>query len=158
MTEKTADPSPEWVESGAKAPDFTLRDDQGRKVKLSELRGKPVVLYFYPKDDTPGCTKEACSFRDRQRELAKHGATVLGVSPDTVESHVAFRDKFEFPFPLLSDTERRMALAYGAADDADAEHPRRAACIVDGDGRILHWYAKVDARGFPAQALDLLQQ
>ncbi len=81
----------EWIEAGQKAPDFTLAADDGTKVKLSALKGQPVVLYFYPKDDTPGCTKEACAFRDRSRELQKLGAKVLGVSADTVDSHVAFR-------------------------------------------------------------------
>ena len=89
----------DWIEVGKKAPAFTLTADDGRKVKLSDLKGSPVVLYFYPRDDTPGCTKEACAFRDRKADLEKLGAKVLGVSPDTVESHVKFRDKFQPEFP-----------------------------------------------------------
>ena len=89
----------DWIEEGKKAPAFTLAADDGTKVKLADLKGTPVVLYFYPKDDTPGCTKEACAFRDRQDEIAALGAKVFGVSPDTVESHVKFRDKFELNLP-----------------------------------------------------------
>ncbi|MDY0167448.1 MAG: peroxiredoxin [Thermoguttaceae bacterium] len=84
----------EWIEAGAEAPAFNLPDSDGEKMSLSALRGKPVVLYFYPRDDTPGCTREACSFRDRKKDLAKLGAAVLGVSTDTVESHAKFRDKY----------------------------------------------------------------
>jgi peroxiredoxin Q/BCP len=161
MTEKTADPSPEWVESGAKAPDFTLRDDQGRKVKLSELRGKPVVLYFYPKDDTPGCTKEACSFRDRQRELAKHGATVLGVSPDTVESHVAFRDKFDLNFPLLADPDHAVAEKYGAWREKNLYGKvsmgiQRSTFLIDAEGKVAKVWKKVSVDGHDDDVLAAL--
>src|SRR5579872_1182606 len=104
----------DWVEEGETAPDFTLAADDGRQVKLSALRGKPVVLYFYPKDDTPGCTKEACAFRDRTAELKAKGAVVLGVSPDDVESHGKFRDKFSLNFPLLADLGHQVAERYGA--------------------------------------------
>ena len=97
--------APEWPEEGTKAPDFTLAADDGKKVKLSELKGKPVVVYFYPKDDTPGCTREACAFRDRKKELEKLGAVVLGISPDDVASHGKFRDKFQLNFPLLADLD-----------------------------------------------------
>ncbi|MEN0112122.1 MAG: peroxiredoxin, partial [Planctomycetota bacterium] len=83
-----------WIEEGDKAPAFTLTSDAGEKVRLADQKGSPVVLYFYPKDDTPGCTKEACAFRDAESKLADHGAKVFGVSPDDVESHVKFRDKF----------------------------------------------------------------
>lgn len=103
----------DWVEEGSKAPAFTLAADDGSKVKLADLKGSPVVLYFYPKDDTPGCTKEACAFRDRHAELAQLGAKVLGVSPDDTASHVKFRDKFQLNFPLLADTEHKVAEEYG---------------------------------------------
>ena len=103
----------DWIEAGQAAPDFTLAADDGGKIKLSKLKGKPVVLYFYPKDDTPGCTKEACAFRDRKPELKKLGATVLGVSADTVDSHGEFRDKFKLNFPLLADVGHKVAEKYG---------------------------------------------
>src|SRR5689334_8274821 len=95
----------DWPEEGAKAPDFTLAADNGKQVSLSDLRGKYVVLYFYPKDDTPGCTKEACAFRDARADIEKLGAVVLGVSPDSVDSHVKFRDKYSLNFPLLADPD-----------------------------------------------------
>ena len=113
----------EWVEEGTKAPDFTLPADDGTKVKLSTLRGQPVVLYFYPKDDTPGCTKEACSFRDRKADLTKLGAKVFGVSADSLESHGEFRDKFKLNFPLLADVDHKVAERYGGV--AREEHVRQ---------------------------------
>src|SRR5687767_8284777 len=99
---------------GAEAPDFTLESDSGETVSLSQLRGKPVVLYFYPKDDTPGCTTEACEFRDAWAEVKKTGAVVLGVSPDTAASHQKFKSKFRLPFPLLADPDHKVAERYGA--------------------------------------------
>ncbi|MFN9985649.1 MAG: peroxiredoxin, partial [Pirellula sp.] len=104
----------DWLEVGAKAPAFTLVTDQGTKAKLSDFKGSPVVLYFYPKDDTPGCTKEACAFRDASKELKKLGAVVLGVSPDSSESHAKFRDKYSLNFTLLADQDHALAEAYGA--------------------------------------------
>ncbi len=104
----------DWIEPPKKAPDFTLAADDGSKIKLSALRGQPVVVYFYPRDDTPGCTKEACAFRDQKAALTKLGVKVLGISPDDVASHVKFRDKFKLNFPLLADPEHRVAETYGA--------------------------------------------
>jgi len=104
----------DWIEEGAPAPDFTLKADDGKEVRLSALRGKPVVLYFYPQDDTPGCTKEACAFRDRSAELKAKGAVILGVSPDDVASHGKFRDKYALNFSLLADTGHKVAETYGA--------------------------------------------
>src|SRR4030081_846704 len=95
----------DWIEEGKKAPDFTLAADDGSKFKLRELRGSPVVLYFYPKDDTPGCTREACAFRDQKQTLTGLGAKVLGVSADDLPSHAEFRDKYQLNFPLLSDPD-----------------------------------------------------
>ena len=95
----------DWIEPGQKAPAFTLPADDGNKVRLADHRGRPVVLYFYPKDNTPGCTREACAFRDRQAELTELGAVVLGVSADSVASHVDFRKKFGLNFPLLADVD-----------------------------------------------------
>jgi peroxiredoxin Q/BCP len=101
------------VEEGKEAPDFTLTSDGGEPVTLSDLRGKPVVLYFYPKDDTPGCTTQACGIRDAYGELERAGAVVLGVSPDSEKSHVRFREKYGLPFTLLADTDHAVAEQYG---------------------------------------------
>jgi peroxiredoxin Q/BCP len=101
------------IEEGKPAPDFELPSDSGETVKLSELRGKPVVLYFYPKDDTPGCTAQACGIRDAYGEFQRAGAVVLGISPDDEGSHVKFRDKYELPFTLLADTDHAVAEQYG---------------------------------------------
>jgi thioredoxin-dependent peroxiredoxin len=101
------------VEEGKPAPDFELPTDSGETVKLSELRGKPVVLYFYPKDDTPGCTTQACGIRDAYGEFERAGAVVLGISPDDEGSHVKFRKKYELPFTLLADTDHAVAEQYG---------------------------------------------
>src|SRR5437763_16046143 len=98
---------------GQKAPDFTVLNDKGEKVKLSDLKGKKVVLYFYPKDDTPGCTKEACAFRDGIDEIKARGAAVLGVSADSVDSHKKFKSKFDLNFPLLADEEKKIVEDYG---------------------------------------------
>ena len=101
------------VEEGKPAPDFELTSDSGDAVKLSELRGKPVVLYFYPKDDTPGCTAQACAIRDNYDEFAERGAVVLGVSPDSETSHVKFKEKYGLPFTLLADPDHHVAEDYG---------------------------------------------
>jgi peroxiredoxin Q/BCP len=101
------------IEEGKPAPDFELRDDSGRPVRLSSLRGKPVVLYFYPKDDTPGCTAQACGIRDAYGEFEDAGAVVLGVSPDDERSHLKFREKYELPFSLLADPDHAVAEQYG---------------------------------------------
>jgi peroxiredoxin Q/BCP len=101
------------VEEGKPAPDFELNTDSGESVKLSDFRGKPVVLYFYPKDDTPGCTTQACGIRDSYGEFKKRGAVVLGVSPDDEKSHVKFKEKYELPFTLLADPEHKVAEQYG---------------------------------------------
>ena len=96
------------------APDFTLKDDTGKKVSLSDYKGKDVVLYFYPKDDTTGCTAEACSFRDDYSAYEKAGVVILGVSPDSIESHVKFKAKYHLPFPLLADEDHKVTETYGA--------------------------------------------
>ena len=101
------------VEEGKPAPDFELKGDNGESVKLSDLRGKQVVLYFYPKDDTPGCTTQACGIRDVYGEFEREGAVVLGVSPDDEASHVKFKEKFELPFTLLADDDHTVSEQYG---------------------------------------------
>jgi len=101
------------IEEGTPAPDFALQSDAGETIRLSELRGKPVVLYFYPKDDTTGCTTQACGIRDAYAEFERAGAVVLGVSPDDEASHVKFRNKYDLPFALLADTDHKVAELYG---------------------------------------------
>lgn len=151
----------DWVEEGAKAPAFTLAADDGSKVKLADLAGSPVVLYFYPKDDTPGCTKEACAFRDRKKELAKLGAKVLGVSPDTVESHVKFRDKFELNFPLLADADHKVAEKYGAWREKNMYGKKsmgvqRSTFLIGADGKVAKVWKKVQVDGHDEEVLAAL--
>jgi len=151
----------DWVEEGQSAPDFTLPADDGRKVKLSDLRGKPVVLYFYPKDDTPGCTREACAFRDRTADLKAHGAVVLGVSPDDVTSHGQFRDKYSLNFPLLADTDHQVAETYGAWREKNLYGKtsmgiQRSTFLIDRDGKVRKAWKKVNVDGHDEQVLEAL--
>lgn len=153
----------DWIEPGAKAPAFTLQDDQGKKVKLSELKGSPVVLYFYPRDNTPGCTKEACAFRDRKAELQALGAVVLGVSTDTVESHAKFRDKFELNFPLLADTDNAVSEVYGAWREKNMYGKKsmgiqRSTFIIDEAGKVFKVWKRVQVDGHDTQVLQALQE
>ena len=115
----------DWIEAGTRAPAFTLTADDGAQVRLSALKGNPVVLYFYPKDDTPGCTREACAFRDAQNELKGLGVQLYGLSPDDVESHARFRDKFHLNFPLLADPGHKVAenMELGARKTCTAKKP-----------------------------------
>ena len=152
----------DWVEEGHKAPAFTLTADDGKKVKLSDQKGSPVVLYFYPKDDTPGCTKEACAFRDRQAELQALGAKVFGVSPDTVESHVHFRDKFTLNFPLLADPDHAVAEEYGAWREKNMYGKKsmgiqRSTFLIDASGKIAKIWKKVQVEGHDQEVIDALQ-
>jgi peroxiredoxin Q/BCP len=152
----------DWLEPGTKAPAFTLVSDSGEKVKLSQFKGKTVVLYFYPKDDTPGCTKEACAFRDAQSEMTKQGAVVLGVSPDTVESHVKFRDKYSLNFPLLADPDHAVAELYGAWREKNMYGKKsmgvqRSTYIIDSQGKIAKVWKKVSVDGHDADVLAALK-
>lgn len=152
----------DWVEEGKKAPAFTLQADDGAKVKLSELKGKPVVLYFYPRDNTPGCTKEACAFRDRKAEIDALGAVVLGVSPDTVESHVKFRDKFELNFPLLADPDHKVAEKYGAWREKNMYGKKkmgiqRSTFLIGPDGKLVKVWKSVKVAVHDDQVLEALQ-
>jgi peroxiredoxin Q/BCP len=129
------------VAEGDVAPDFELASDAGEKVKLSSLRGKPVVLYFYPKDDTPGCTTQACGIRDAYGEFERAGAVVLGVSPDDEGSHVKFREKYSLPFTLLADTDHAVAEEYGAWGEKTYSGRtymgvKRTTFVVDADGKV----------------------
>ena len=153
----------DWIEEGKKAPAFTLHADDGSKVKLSELKGNPVVLYFYPRDDTPGCTKEACAFRDRQDEIKAGGAQVFGISPDTVESHVKFRDKFSLNFPLLADPDHAMADKYGAWREKNMYGKKsmgiqRSTYLIDADGKVAKLWKRVKVDGHDQQVIDALKE
>lgn len=152
----------DWIEEGAAAPEFSLKADDGRTVTLSGLRGKPVVLYFYPKDDTPGCTKEACAFRDRAADLTKYGAVVLGVSPDDVASHVAFRDKFQLNFPLLADDGHQIAEAYGAWREKNlygkiSMGVQRSTYLIDKEGKVFKVWKRVQVDGHDEQVVKALE-
>lgn len=153
----------DWIEEGTKAPTFTLAADDGSKVKLSDLKGSPVVLYFYPKDDTPGCTKEACAFRDLKVELTKLGARVYGISPDTVASHVKFRDKFQLNFPLLADVEHQVAEAFGAWREKNMYGKKsmgvqRSTFLLDESGKVRKVWKRVQVEGHDQQVLEALKE
>jgi peroxiredoxin Q/BCP len=159
MEKKMAD----WIEEGEQAPDFTLTADDGAKVKLSALRGAPVVMYFYPKDDTPGCTREACVFRDRKAEITRLGATVFGVSPDAIESHRKFRDKFNLNFPLLADPDHQVAEKYGAWREKNLYGKKtlgiqRSTFLIDRDGRVARLWRSVKVDGHDDQVLAALAE
>lgn len=152
----------DWIEEGQKAPDFKLQADDGSSVKLSELRGSPVVLYFYPKDDTPGCTKEACSFRDRRRELEKLVAKVLGVSADSVESHIKFRDKFKLNFPLLADVDHKVAEKYGAWREKNMYGKKsmgivRSTFVIDAEGKVAKVWKAVKVDGHDDAVIEAVK-
>jgi thioredoxin-dependent peroxiredoxin len=143
------------VEEGKPAPDFELNTDSGESVKLSDFRGKPVVLYFYPKDDTPGCTTQACGIRDSYGEFRKRGAVVLGVSPDDEKSHVKFKEKYELPFTLLADPEHKVAEQYGTwveKKNYGKEYwgVERSTFLIDSEGNV----AKVMRRVKPDTHTD----
>jgi peroxiredoxin Q/BCP len=152
----------DWIEADQTAPDFTLKADDGTKIKLSELRGRPVVLYFYPKDDTPGCTKEACAFRDRSQELQKLGTKVLGVSADSVESHADFRDKFKLNFPLLADVDHKVAEKYGAWREKNMYGKKsmgiqRSTFLIDPKGKVAKVWRAVQVDGHDEKVIEALK-
>ena len=129
------------IEEGKPAPDFELKSDEGETVKLSSLRGKPVVLYFYPKDDTAGCTKQACGIRDAYGEFQRAGAVVLGISPDDESSHAKFRAKYELPFTLLADTDHSVSEQYGVWGEKSFAGRtyfgvKRSTFVIDADGTV----------------------
>jgi peroxiredoxin Q/BCP len=143
------------------APDFTLPDQDGRERRLSDYRGKKVVLYFYPKDDTSGCTTQACGLRDRSADLETRGAVVLGVSPDPVASHRKFADKYGLPFTLLADTSHEVADRYGVWKEKSMYGRtywgnERTTFLIDEQGRISKILPKVKPAGHADQIIDLL--
>jgi thioredoxin-dependent peroxiredoxin len=151
----------DWIEPGRSAPAFNLAADDGTKVRLSDLKGKPVVLYFYPRDDTPGCTREACAFRDQRAGLKKLGATLLGVSGDSVESHVKFRNKYRLNFPLLADPDHRVAEKYGAWREKNMYGKKspgiqRSTYLIDAAGKVARVWKKVNVDGHDEQVLEAL--
>ncbi len=153
----------DWLEVGSKAPAFTMVSDSGKKMKLSDFKGKTVVLYFYPRDDTPGCTKEACAFRDASKQLMDLGAVVLGVSPDEEASHAKFRDKFSLNFPLLADPNHNVAEAYGAWREKNMYGKKsmgvqRSTYIISVDGKIAKVWKKVSVDGHDAAVLEALRE
>jgi peroxiredoxin Q/BCP len=150
------------LEAGTIAPDFTLEADGGGKVSLSDYRGKKVVLYFYPKDDTPGCTTEACNFSLEYLQIRAAGAVVLGVSPDSVRSHDAFKLKFSLPFTLLSDPDHRVAEVYGAWGEKKMRGKTymgiiRSTFIIDEEGRIIKVFPKVKVEDHVQEVLQALK-
>jgi peroxiredoxin Q/BCP len=153
----------DWLEPGLQAPAFTLTADDGSKVRLSDLKGSPVVLYFYPKDDTPGCTREACAFRDQKAALKKLGALVFGISPDDVASHEKFRDKYKLNFPLLADPDHAMAEKYGAWREKNMYGKKsmgiqRSTYLIDAAGKIARVWKSVKVDGHDAKVLEALDK
>lgn len=153
----------EWIEAGQPAPDFQLPDQNGREVSLSSLLGKPVILYFYPKDDTPGCTREACAFRDRRTDLESRGAVVLGVSPDDGDSHTRFASKFELNFPLLSDPDHSVAERYGAWREKTQYGKtyfgiQRSTFLIGTDGVVRKMWKSVKVDGHDENILKALDK
>ena len=151
----------DWVEPGRRAPAFTLTADDGSQVRLADLSGRPVVLYFYPKDDTPGCTREACAFRDQQARLKKLGAAVLGVSADRIESHQKFRDNYRLDFPLLADADHQVAEKYGAWREKNMYGKKsmgiqRSTFLIDADGKVAKVWKAVKVDGHDEKVLEAL--
>jgi len=149
------------LKPGSKAPAFDLPSDAGQSVKLADLEGRKVVLYFYPKDDTTGCTVEACEFRDRWADVKQTGAVVLGVSPDGVRSHEKFKAKFKLPFPLLADEDHRVAEQYGVWGEKSMYGRkyfgiRRTTFLIDETGRIAKVFEKVKPKGHAQEVLEAL--
>lgn len=149
------------LKEGDKAPDIKLETDTGGPFKLSSLKGQKVVLYFYPKADTPGCTVEACEFRDSSKKFAKKNAVIVGISPDAVKSQAKFKDKFDLPFTLLCDVNKEAAEAYGVYKEKNMYGRKvmgivRTTFIIDEDGRIARIFPNVKAKGHAEQVLTAL--
>ncbi|GMU62478.1 MAG: peroxiredoxin [Myxococcaceae bacterium] len=149
------------IDEGKKAPAFSLKNQAGKTVKLADFAGKQVVLYFYPKDDTPGCTKEACDFRDEHSKLTKAGAVVLGVSPDDEARHTKFREKYELPFDLLADVGHEVAQKYGAWGQKSLYGRKfmgiiRSTFLIGADGKVKKVWPKVKVDGHAEDVLAAL--
>jgi peroxiredoxin Q/BCP len=151
----------EQLTEGAVAPQFTGKDQDGRMVSLKDFKGKKVILYFYPKDDTPGCTAEACNLRDNYEDLLSRGFAIVGVSPDDEKSHVKFRAKFELPFSLIADPEKTIINAYGAWGEKSMygktyDGVLRTTFVIDESGKIQKIINKVNTGDHTKQILELL--
>jgi peroxiredoxin Q/BCP len=151
------------VEEGKKAPAFTLKDASGAEISLADFTGQHVIVYFYPRDDTPGCTKEACGFRDLHRAIEKHDAVVLGISPDGAESHARFTKKYKLPFLLLSDPDKKVMTKYGAWGEKMMYGKKKLGVIrstvwIGPKGEVKrHWKKVASAEAHPEQVLAALQ-
>src|SRR5512137_564960 len=150
------------IEEGKKAPEFELASSEGGEVSLKDLKGKTVVLYFYPKDDTPGCTREACAFRDSQGALKKQGVVVLGVSGDSLASHEKFRTKYKLNFPLLSDPDKAVAKKYGAWGEKVLYGKKtvgmiRSTFVIDGEGAVRKVFPRVKVDGHAEQVMEAVK-
>jgi peroxiredoxin Q/BCP len=147
------------LKPGDNAPDFTAMTHAGQPLSLSSLRGSKILLWFYPQAGTPGCTTEGCSLRDNYNYYQENNIVVLGVSFDPMEDNAAFAAKFDLPFVLLCDTERKVGLAYGACDNPKAAYAERISYLIDEQGRVLRVYPQVDPRIHAAEVLaDLLSE
>jgi peroxiredoxin Q/BCP len=149
------------VEEGSPAPDFELATDEGERVRLSDLKGSPVVLYFYPADDTPGCTAQACEIRDQWSQFRERGAVVLGVSPDDEESHARFREKYSLPFTLLADPGHDVAEEYGVWVEKNNYGRKsmgieRSTFVIDEDGNVVRALRRVKPEGHAEKVLEAL--
>lgn len=153
----------EHMEVNDKSPDFNTTDENGKEVALKDFRGKTIVLYFYPKADTPGCTKEACSFRDSYSAIKKTGAVLLGISKDTAASQKKFQEKFGLPFPLLADPEKKIANAFGVVKEKNMYGKKvlgiaRTTFVIGSDGKIKHIFDNVKPEGHAEEVLQFLKK
>jgi peroxiredoxin Q/BCP len=151
----------DWLEEGSKAPAFSLKDGAGKTVKLSQFKGKKVVLYFYPKDDTPGCTKEACNFQTHLKKITDLGAEIVGVSPDDSASHKKFAEKYGLKFHLLADVDHQVAEAFGAWREKNMYGKKsmgvqRSTFLLDEAGKVVKVWRKVSVDGHDEQVLEAL--
>ena len=145
-----------------KAPEFTLPDQNGKEVSLNQFRGQYVVLYFYPRADTPGCTIEACEFRDAYKKIEKTGAVILGISPDQPKAQKKFEEKYDLPFTLLGDAEKKVGNAFGVIQEKNMYGKKvmgvvRTTFIIGPDGKVKHIFPKVKAQGHAAEVLEYLK-
>lgn len=150
-------------ELGDKAPAFSLLDDEGQKRKLADFAGAPLVIFFYPADDTPACTKEACNFRDQAAEFAKLGAKVVGISPDGIESHATFKKKFKLNYPLLADEDHKVAEKYGVWGEKNLYGKKfmgliRSTFLLDAKGKIVQVWRNLRVNGHDAKVVDALKK